>query len=1438
MKKERHIPLDRRFASPSEEALRDPDYLSIWGSRHTDTQSWDEVLEAQRVVVLGEGKCGKTHEFKQQVLHLTKQGKFAFFVPLELLHDNDIGDVLSPEEESAFATWKSHDSATAFFFLDAVDELKLRSGSFRAALRKLRKSIGPRLARTKIVVSCRPRDWDAEVDLLDINMFAVPRSDQVQETPEDAGEKHLLSAITNTGEADETPETEKNAKQGTRVLALLPLSRQEMDTFAHLYAPSHADDLKRHFEEKELWHLYQSPADIMGALDQLIGDGQLGTLEEQLGFGIEQKLKEVSDKKRSSLSVDKAREGAERIALAMFLMKKRSILLDRAEEDGLDVGGVLSDWSREEQTELLGKALFDPTGVGAMRFHHRSTQEYLGARRLQKLRSAGLSTSALLQLLFGEVSDEKVIVPSMEPVVAWLALWNDDILKEVKERNPLLLFRQGLPASMSVELRADLLRRFIEQFSGSDWRRIGVGHPELKRVAHGELAPFVRELWDQAYSGHDTREILLELIWITPLPECADLAFDAAQDETLPENHRTYACWGVLNAGNVEQKEAIATSMLGGTWPERVVRNVISDLLPAAISADDFLTLACALTEIPRSVHGVGYSILNAVKSDKVSREDKITIRQRLTAEVWENRVSESKVYRAHSSYYHFTDPIIAGCLETVPVGDSETQDWAWSLTVAFHFGERQGSIVARDETKALQDLLKENISLREAYFWACFDLAEALEAPEDEWHRFWRSTDSRNMGSFSDADRHWLLKALEPTSIEERRGVAYYSLIQYFPVRESPDFIAAVNERISDRSDLVEVFERVLNPVERKPDKYDRRHQKWEKKQKKKEKKRVKQWLEWREEVLAAPDLLLAGDKRENTMYDAHKVIQQGRKDNSAWGGWDADLIANALSSEFLKRYREELSKHWRQQDIDLWSEREPEKRHTFLNGWLLALAGLKSEAETEAWAARLTPREAAHAVRISTVELNGFGSFVEDLETSHPSAVEQVVGQEVAAQLETLAGEHKAPILHDILYHGTPTMLKTAASTIASNLGCITPAMAESAHNDIEYAFKLLASHGDEETASAATDVIQQFLNASKSLEPEQIPFWVNALAKLDVSAACRQVLALTEDLSTEEQCENAITLFAAVFGDGHSGDNPSFDKIDNARRPHLLKELVIRAYQTVRPQDDVHHEGSYSPDRRDRAEEARGYLLNNLLGTKTAETLSVLYDLSDRVEFAHLKDRLKQMATEIAAEICEPIAMTATAFREFDQERNYVPYDEASLYAVMKSRLADFEHHLLEDEFTTVDTLRKIEGETELRRFISNWLQQNRRDAYSVNQEAVKVEENRTDIRLQGNLIEQYATIELKLDDTRHKWTGKDLEIALHDQLVGKYLSHERCHVGCLLICMRESRKWQNPYTKDKMDLDETVSWLQSIADKICIGRPELRISVAGIDYSKTD
>jgi hypothetical protein len=60
-----HVPFERWFDSPSEGELRELDYFSAFGHKNRDSLCWADLDQFRCVVVLGEGKCGKTHEFKQ-----------------------------------------------------------------------------------------------------------------------------------------------------------------------------------------------------------------------------------------------------------------------------------------------------------------------------------------------------------------------------------------------------------------------------------------------------------------------------------------------------------------------------------------------------------------------------------------------------------------------------------------------------------------------------------------------------------------------------------------------------------------------------------------------------------------------------------------------------------------------------------------------------------------------------------------------------------------------------------------------------------------------------------------------------------------------------------------------------------------------------------------------------------------------------------------------------------------------------------------------------------------------------------------------------------------------------------------------------------------------------------------------------------------------------
>ncbi|WP_417630953.1 hypothetical protein [Acinetobacter baumannii] len=349
----------------------------------------------------------------------------------------------------------------------------------------------------------------------------------------------------------------------------------------------------------------------------------------------------------------------------------------------------------------------------------------------------------------------------MEPLVAWMALWYPDIYSEVKIRAPSLMFRQGLPALLSIEYREELICKYVEKFaSNSKWCGVGISHTELKRIATPELATVVRNLWPQAYTGYDTRELLLELIYLTPMNDCIDLAWNALFDDNLPSQHRLYAAWSVLEFGDLEQKQKIGKAIVHGGWPEQLVRNILPNLMPHAVTEVEFFNLVKTLDEVPNNVHGLGYQLFQAVKSESLTNEQRIYLRDNFAETIWIHRNKDCEVYDAHSKYDHFVDAVIYSCLKTLPSGPEDIRQWAWCLTIAFHFGEHRRSIVARTEIEELQDLLSKDILLREAYYWACLRLVEELAEEIKSLNNTYLLDYDDVLHPFTDNDIPWLMNA------------------------------------------------------------------------------------------------------------------------------------------------------------------------------------------------------------------------------------------------------------------------------------------------------------------------------------------------------------------------------------------------------------------------------------------------------------------------------------------------------------------------------------------------------------------------------------------------------------------------------------------------------------------------------------------------------
>ena len=339
------------------------------------------------------------------------------------------------------------------------------------------------------------------------------------------------------------------------------------------------------------------------------------------------------------------------------------------------------------------------------------------------------------------------------------------------------------------------------------------------------------------------------------------------------------------------------------------------------------------------------------------------------------------------------------------------------------------------------------------------------------------------------------------------------------------------------------------------------------------------------------------------------------------------------------------------------------------------------------------------------------------------------------------------------------------------------------------------------------------------------------------IDPRTGCRHVLKATTVLENDTQILNAVLIFGSVYGDRQNATcRLEFSSLPVEERIDLLFQLVRRAYEVAPPSSDIQHKGAYSPNNRDNAEEARRYLFELLVKSEGAKTHSALLQLAKLKDFADMKDRLRQMATEVAARLSEPDPIPLSVFRSLVKEKTMIPTDNQSIHNTMIYRLEDYFHFVKTSTFSNRITLQRVKKESELRVNIAGRLDVCSRGAYTVNQEALKVGGNRADIKLTASSnVDIETTIELKLDDKRYRWSGSKLEKTLRYQLVQKYLSHERCLSGCLLVCMRESRRWRNPNTRILMNLDDTVDWLQGIANEIMKKRPELLIAVKGLDLS---
>lgn len=1364
---------------------------------------WSTLLESERVLIVSEAGMGKTYECQRRQQKLWQEGRSAFFVELAGLATDPLERQFSTEERQCFDNWMAAQTERAFFFLDSVDELKLTQRSFETTLKQFATALGDNLGRACIVLTTRPTALD--LNIVRNRLPTLPAPDVF--VPED----YFANVAMNV-------DKEKSAKRSTpewRFVALSALDEKQMRWLAVAQCVNDPDALLAAVDTHHAQEFAKRPLDFL----ELCGDwkvhGRIRAHHEQVDSSIDIKLRARGDRReRTQLSSRRAREGAARLALAALLSRKLTLWHssdnDRGRGDApLDPGKVLDDWSDDEVKTLLERPLFGFATYGRVRFHNRSIIEFLAAERLRLLVERGLPIRALMRLLFATTPEgQRIVKPSLQPVAAWLAPHLSPVCSELLEHEPSVLLRYGDPGSLNLTLRTRALERYVHMYGAGGWRGQGIPNLQVQRLATSDLSEVIARLWAGGVKNPEVRETLLELIGTGQMVGCADIAHGIA---TTAGNDTRDRLNGLLALAQLRDSrlpallDLIASS--SPDWPEDLARSVIFHLFPQQLSVPQLVKTLARLTPKSREIGGISTMLPLAITKAKLASSALAELQYGLAELVSGSCRWHDQHYRVTSGRMDLVPSLLVVSRRRLEMGETDS-DLFDSIALAGLLARPDHDATA--DTKALRTALTDAPSeVRAAVFWA-YDRLAREHHPKGDCEPFFRLHQFQSHGAYQielQKDVDWVLGTLSNISAPlADREVALEIAVRYS--NDHADRLAWLEQLVAMSSDSEALESRIreyLNAVKNPgpPPAWQMEDEKRRERSRRKYVKDLASWkLFWRE-LNSDPEAAFSESRIDNTSWNLWRAMEKNSEDHS-FSGWNRGFIERVFGRDMANRVKAALAAAWRKDQPTLKSERPADKRNSYLMRWRMGLAGLYAESEDARWASGLTAEEAGLACRYALLDLNRLPPWLEAVAQVHPAVVDATVGDELLNELRDADAKHS--MLLQEVSDASPEVISVFLGRIQSWLrDSLVKGDASTLEVDkVARAANLLLDHGDREDTAYMRATGASRLQGTP--EPSEILFWLPILARLDPAVCVDEMERLAGAILPSQQSQ-VVDWFSSLFGHGSDLDLSKFET-----PPELLLRLVRLVNRHVRPEDDLDHDGAYSPGPRDHAQRARSALGAALLGIKGPGAWDIKMQFADDSDVAHYRDRIRAIALERLAEDWDAVVLNEADVVRLEREHDYSPTSRVEMAALLDTRLADIEDLLLQDA-SPRELWATITVERLLRRALAAELQKMARSAYLVNQEAVTGDENESDIRLASTATALEAVIELKIGENGYSFS--DLREALHTQLVGKYMAPEHRRVGCLLISVATDRFWKDPETGCRTEFEEVIDRLDAEA-----------------------
>jgi len=1431
------IPLDRRFFEWRDEGLSDPDVLARWG-RAKDLMSWDDVLSRRRIVLLAEAGSGKTEEMREQVRLRSATGQFAVYATVEDVGRDGLEGAFGATDRGRLSAWRATDRE-GWFFIDSVDEARLGQVRLDRALRQIANGILGAERRAHIVLSCRLTDWETSRDSERLReALPIPRDPSLPPPP--AADELLVRVLHAQG-----PVASTAAAESPLVVLMVPLDEERVRLFATAKGVPNLDSFITQVEAGNLLRFARRPLDLDWLVDFWREHQRLGSLAEMLETGLSARVLETNNDRARGDNLDAARalRALERVGSALVLGRKHTIAIPdsdmlRPDDDRpLDLAEVLPDWAPQDRLRLLTRPVFDPATYGRARLHNDNegvVRAYLTARWLQRLRSDNLSRGELFDLLFATSYGIELVKPSMQETAAWLALRDEDVGREVARRMPVLLLTAGDPASLSATVREAVLTDVLVRLAGGTDRLPMLDPDSLRRFARPDLGPALRRLWPHHKHDVEARRLMLRLIWLGGLKDCADLAAEAAFDADAEEHARATAGRAVIAAGNDALKRQYAFFVKDncGALPHMVVMDAIEGLFPAIIGVADLLKL---LAQIDVGDKHSGPSVEWQAPGWVERLGTRVELEQLLHGLL-------TQLGREPADIGHIPDAREEAYLSGIAAAavrllqfcnPDEAPGDAIEAALRVGLADRFGHPALRERHDVRAELQR-TAERRRLAFWQA---AERWSG--HHWLQGHPVEHISQIALFGYApglgteDLDWLLPDAHGRSTDSERKLAITTALGIGrDTGSSTESLARVEHAVRGDAALSAIVQHWLHPPGPAPALLAEEHKykALRKKRAAEQAARDRSWLDFIKRLRENPTQLRSLPAPTSEGVDARLhhlwlLLCESVDTNNWYAISSVAPVEPMLGPEVAAELRNALIRYWRQWTPTPKSERTAAERNRIASLDCIGIAGVSLEAATrQRWAEQLSAADARHAATYATLELNGFPAWFEGLAAAKPDQVGDVLMQEALAEIDDPEPRPRYESLEHIARAG------------AGVKALVAPKL-----------FAVLRHRHDIPSAilSPMLRIIVEGLRAGHaefvSLAIERFETVDTSLAMLYLAAAfCidadRSTDALTmrlETLDARAQTQLAQALLPELFG-------TDFGRLADRRVPlgfSTLERLVGIAFRTIRHGEDRHRPSGevFSPDARDNAEHARGAAFKQLIDTPGRATFAALHRLMENPDCPIDRNRLHEFAVERAAQDSESAPWPPGEVAAFEAAAEAAPSTAKDLQRTLLRRLDDLHHDLLHGDFAQGTTLQGLVGETAVQNWVAERLRMKQGRAYSVEREPHVVDEKEPDVRLRARATDASVATEIKIAES---WTLRQLEEAVTDQLCGRYLRARDARYGVLLLVYQHARPqgWQHTETGAFLGFHEVVAHLRHLAVEIAGASPDApQPEIAVLDVS---